>query len=133
MNAVKLAYIYQREGREREATLLLTKTLDVIRDLPRLGTWGYGIRDVHAYALLGRHEDAINAFREAIDAGYRGSVLFDGFPLAVDPYLDGIRDDPRFEQMLAEVEDHLAVMRDRIDKAEASGDLGGLRAMAEII
>lgn len=129
-NAVKLAYIEQHQGRARIADELLLDTLDVIRDLPRLGTHGYGIRDVQIYALLGRKEDAIAAFREALDEGYRGSLMFDGWPLFADPYLDGIRDDPRFASMLDELDGYLAVMRDRLHAAEASNDLASLRAMA---
>jgi tetratricopeptide (TPR) repeat protein len=132
-DAVKLAYIYQREGREGQASLLLTETLDVIREVPRLGTYGFGIRDVQAYALLGRREDAIAAFREALDAGFRGSVFFDGWPIEVDPYLDSIRNDPRFVDMLEELHDYLVAMRDRVTEAEAAGRLDELRATAETI
>jgi len=132
-NAVKLAYIYQREGRNSEASRLLMETLNVIRDLPRLGTHGFGIRDVQIYALLGRREDAIAAFRDALDAGYRGSILFDGWPLAVDPYLDSIREEPRFIQMLDELDTYLVVMRENIYGAEAAGSLDDLRSRTETI
>ena len=128
--AVKLAYIEQRQGRARVADELLLDTLDVIRELPRLGTFGYGIRDVQIYALLGRKDDALAAFRDALDEGYRGSLLFDGWPLFADPYLDSIRNDPRFASMLDELEAYLAVMRERLHEAEASGNLESLRAMA---
>jgi TolB-like protein/tetratricopeptide (TPR) repeat protein len=133
MNAVKLAYIYQREGRERQAFRLLTETLDAIRELPRLGTYGFGIRDVQAYALLGRREDAITAFREAIDAGFRGSIAFDGWPIAIDPYLESIRGDARFVEMLDELESYVTIMRDRVTEAEAAGRLDELREWAETI
>jgi hypothetical protein len=88
---------------------------------------------VQIYALLGRREDAIAAFREAIDAGYRGSVVYDGWPLSVDPYLDSVRDDPRFAAMLDELDGHLEVLRSRLLQAEAAGELGGLRRRAETI
>lgn len=132
LNAVKLAYIYQRQGRSGEASRLLRETLEVIRDLPRLGTHGFGIRDVQIYALLGRREDAISAFRDALDAGYRGSLLFDGWPLAIDPYLDSIRDEPRFIQMLDELDGYLATMRESIYRAEEAANLDALRARTEI-
>jgi tetratricopeptide (TPR) repeat protein len=132
-NAVKLAYIDQREGRDEGAARLLLATLAVIREAPRLGTFGFGIRDVQIYALLGRREDAIAAFREAIDAGYRGSVVYDGWPLSVDPYLDSVRDDPRFAAMLDELDGHLDVLRSRLLQAEAAGELGALRRRAETI
>lgn len=129
-NAVKLAYIEQRQGRDDAARALLLKALAVIRDLPRLGTYGYGIRDVQIYALLGREEDALAALRDALDAGFRGSLMFDGWPLLVDPYLDTIRDDPRFASMVDELDGYLAIMRDRLLEAESAGELDRLRAMA---
>lgn len=53
-DAVKLAYIEQRQGNAREARALLLETLAVIRELPRLGTFGYGIRDEPRFvAILG--------------------------------------------------------------------------------
>ena len=130
-SAVKLAYIEQQEGNAEEARDLLNGALEIIREMPRLGTLGFGIRDVQIYALLGRKEDAIAAFREALDAGYRGSVVFDGWPLEIDPYLDSIRDDPRFTGMVEELDGHLAVMRDRLFAAEAAGNLEDLRARTE--
>ncbi|MGH8196058.1 MAG: tetratricopeptide repeat protein [Woeseiaceae bacterium] len=132
-NAVKLAYIDQREGRGEEAARLLLATLAVLRETPRLGTYGFGIRDVQIYALLGRPEDAIAAFREAIDAGYRGSLLFDTWPLSIDPYLDNVRDDPRFAEMVQELDNDLEVMRSRLLQAEAAGNLDTLRSSAETI
>ena len=129
-NALKLAFIYQQEGRDAQASRFLSETLELLQGAPRLGTFGYGIRDVQIYALMGRREDAIAAFREALDEGYRGSVAFDGWPLAIDPYLDDIRDDPRFVEMVAELESHLVVMRDRLDAAQLSDGLDELRARA---
>jgi TolB-like protein/Tfp pilus assembly protein PilF len=132
-NAVRLAYIHQLEGRPGQASRLLTETMTAIRDLPRLGIHGFGIRDVQVYALLGRRDDAIAAFREALDAGYRGSLAFDGWPISIDPYLESIRDDPRFVRMLDELDDYLVAMRDRLYEAEAAGNLDDLRARAETI
>jgi hypothetical protein len=127
-NAVKLAYIEQRRGQERAANEM--QALAVVRDLPRLGTYGHGIRDVQIYALLGRKEDALGAFREALDEGFRGSLMFDGWPLYADPYLDNLRGDPRFASMIDELDGYLAIMRDRLLQAEATDDLDSLRAMA---
>lgn len=129
-NAMKLAFIYQKEGLDARASRLLSESLELLEDLPRLGTFGYGIRDVQIYALLNRRDDAIAAFRAALDEGYRGSVSFDGLPLAIDPYLDNIRDDPRFVAMVAELDGYLAVMRDRLYAAQMSDRLDELRARA---
>ncbi|HET6628410.1 MAG TPA: hypothetical protein VFG91_01415 [Woeseiaceae bacterium] len=132
-NAVKLAYIHLQEGRGQEASRLLNEALEAIRGLPRLGTFGFGIRDVQIYALLGRREDALNAFREALDAGFRGSVMFDGWPLELDPYLGSIRGEPRFQAMVAELDAQVEVMRNRLFEAEAAGNFESLRSRAETI
>jgi tetratricopeptide (TPR) repeat protein len=131
-DVVKLAYIEQREGHGTRAAIMLDAALEGIRESPRVGTFGYGIRDVQIYALLGRTEDAINAFREALDQGYRSSLISDGWPLAVDPYIDSIRSDPRFLQMQAELDSYIEVMRQSLLDAENSGSLDELRARVEI-
>src|SRR5690606_22807167 len=110
-NAIKLAYIDLRQGRRREALALLQDGLEVIRESPRLGTYGYGIRDVQIYTLLGRKEDALQAFRDALDAGFRGSIFFDEWPLALDPYLEPLREEPRFVAMTEELDRYIDVMR----------------------
>ena len=132
-SAVKLAYIHQRQGRPEEAARLLDDALEVISNLPRLGTFGFGIRDVQIYALLGRKEDALNAFREALDEGYRGSAMFDGWPLVLDPYLETIRDEPRFRVMVAELDSYVGEMRGRLYEAHERDALDSLRARAGTI
>ncbi len=132
-DAVKLAYIEQREGHNERALELLNAALVAIRDLPRVGTFGFGIRDVQIYALLGRTEDALAAFRDAIDQGYRGSIIFDGWLLEVDPYLDSIRQDPRFLMMTSELERYIDEMRQSLNRAEQTGDFESLRARVERI
>ncbi len=132
-DAVKLAYIEQREGHDEKALELLNAALVAIRDVPRIGTFGFGIRDVQIYALLGRSEDALDAFRDAIDQGYRGSLVFDGWPLEIDPYLDSIRRDPRFVSMTEELERYIDVMRQSLIQAEQASDFESLRARVERI
>ncbi len=127
-DAVKLAYIEQREGHKDKAVELLNASLQALRDLPRVGTFGFGIRDVQIYALLGRTEDALTALRDALDQGYRGSIFFDGWLLEMDPYLDSIRKDPRFGLMADELQHYLEQMRESLMQAEKAEDLESLRA-----
>ncbi|MCI0516820.1 MAG: tetratricopeptide repeat protein [Woeseiaceae bacterium] len=132
-DAVKLAYIEQREGHAEKALELLNAALIAIRDLPRVGSYGFGIRDVQIYALLGRTEDALAAFRDAIDQGYRGSIMFDGWLLEMDPFLESIHQDPRFVLMNDELDQYLEAMRQSLIAAEETGDWDGLRAKVERI
>ena len=62
-DVVRLAYIALESGDVAGGTEILAATLPVVQSLPRLGTYGQGIRDVQILAMLGRHEDAQAARR----------------------------------------------------------------------
>ena len=90
--------------------------------MPRLGMFGYGVRDVQIFALLGRKEDAFNALREAIDVGFRSSFMFDSWLLPIDPYLASIQDDPRFSALVNELDLLNAEMHEQVLLAEETGN-----------
>ena len=112
-DVVKLGFIHLQNGDRTRGIELLTAALPVVQSLPRLGMFGQGVRDVQIFALLGRSEDALLALRAAVDAGYRGSIPYDNWLLADDPYLDSIRNDSRFDGILSEIEAFIAAMRAR--------------------
>jgi tetratricopeptide (TPR) repeat protein len=62
---------------------------------------------VQINAIMGKKEEAIAAFRHALDDGYR--TLWWRFP--ADPNLDSIRDDPRFVAMMKELRADVDKMR----------------------
>jgi TolB-like protein/Tfp pilus assembly protein PilF len=130
---IRLAYINQRQGDAIRAQQLLQAALPVVRQQPRVGWFGQGIHEVRILALLGRKEDALVALRELIDAGFREPVLTDLWSLEMDPFLELLRDDPRFAAMVDEVNRSVADMYQRVLDAESSGDWQSLRAKAEII
>lgn len=130
---IRLAYISQREGDTAKAQKLLRAALPVVRDQPRLGWFGQGIREVQILALQGRREDAIVALRDLIDEGYLSSVLSNIWIMEDDPYLAVLREDPRFTGMIDEVTRSLEAMYDRVLEAESTGDWDSLRAKSEII
>lgn len=128
---VRYAFILQNQGETRRADNLLRIALDVVRTLPRVGLFGHGIRDVHILALQGKPLEALAAFRDAIDEGFRGTVASNGWPLAIDPYLDSLRGQPGFEVMVSELEDKVATMQQRLSDVEQSGNWNELRALTE--
>jgi TolB-like protein len=132
-DVIRLAYISQREGDTANAQKLLRAALPVVRDQPRLGYFGQGIREVQILALQGHREDAIGTLRDLIDDGYRSSVTANFWTLENDPYLAVLREDPRFTGMVDEVTRSLEAMYDRVVEAESNGDWESLRAKAEII
>jgi TolB-like protein/Tfp pilus assembly protein PilF len=128
---VMYAFILQHYGENQRADALLESALTVVRTLPRMGLRGQGIRDVQILSLQGRTREALAAFRDAIDEGFRGNVASSGWPLAIDPYVESLRDQPAFQAMVGELDDALAQMQERLAKAEQSGNWDELRALAE--
>ena len=127
---VKLAYIHQREGRLTAGNEMLNATLPVVQSLPRLGMFGQGIRDVQILALLGRKEDALQALRAAVTAGFRCSISSNSWLLENDPFLDSIRGDSRFAAIVSELELLNGVMHSRLIEAEETGNWAPLKAIA---
>ncbi len=130
-NLVAYAYILQNLGENKRADTLLDIALNVVRTMPRIGLAGHGIRDVQILALQGRSFEALAAFREAIDEGFRGTVASDVWPLSLDPYLDSLRDQPAFQAMVGELDDAVAEMQQRVSEAEQSGNWDELRALVD--
>ena len=132
-NLISYAYILQNQGENKRADALLEASLKVVRTLPRIGLAGHGIRDVQILALQGKPLEALGALRDAIDEGFRGTVVSNGWPLALDPYLNSLRGQPAFEVMVTELDDAVAQMQQRVSQAEQSGNWDELRALVESI
>ncbi len=128
---MRYAFILQKLGEKQRAESLLTAGLPVVQSLPRIGMRGHGIRDVQILALQGKSFEALTAMREAIDEGFRGTVLTNGWRLTIDPYLASLRDKPEFQAMVNEIDDAIAVMQNRVARAEATGDWDALRALTD--
>jgi TolB-like protein/Tfp pilus assembly protein PilF len=128
-NLIQYAFILQNQGEYQRAGSLLAIAQDVVGTLPRIGLFGHGIRDVQILALQGKSLEALSAFRDAIDEGFRGTVSSNGWPLALDPYLDSLRGQPGFEAMVGELEEAIARMQQNVAAAEQSGDWEQLRAV----
>jgi TolB-like protein/tetratricopeptide (TPR) repeat protein len=126
-SVIQLAYIAKRQGETQKAHDMLAMAMTYVQSLPRLGIGGHGIADVQIYALQGRVEDAISAFRDAVDEGYRSAVMYDFWMVQDDPYLASIRDDERFVALLASIESDVERMRDNASRAEESDDWNLLR------
>ncbi|MCP4300982.1 MAG: tetratricopeptide repeat protein [Gammaproteobacteria bacterium] len=130
-NLIRYAFILQNHGENKRADALLQATLNVVRTLPRIGLVGHGIRDVQILALQGKTIEALGTLREAIDEGFRGTVASNGWPLAVDPYLDSLRGQPGFQAMVSELNDAVTKMQQRVVLAEQSDNWDELRALVE--
>lgn len=118
--AVDLALVLLHLGEDSRAADLLDQSLDVIEELPRLGTEGYWITDVRIYALQQRQQRALDALQQAVDEGWR---VFSWFYLEHDPNLDSIRNDPAFQRIYSMLKSDLAEQARRVEDLKASGDI----------
>jgi tetratricopeptide (TPR) repeat protein len=123
------ALILQKLGENERSDALFERALPVVRTLPRIGLSGHGIRDVQILAALGRTQEALATLRDAIDEGFRGTVASNGWPMALDPYLDSLRGQPGFEVMVQELDDAIAKMHQRVLESEQNGNWDALRAL----
>jgi TolB-like protein/lipoprotein NlpI len=121
-SAILLAYTYQQTGDSRRAERLLAEAERVISQMHRIGSGGYGISDVSIHALRGRNDAALDALREAIDAGFVSLLSYDMWTLDQNPMIDALRDDERFKEMKQELDRKIEVMRDNVERAEESDD-----------
>lgn len=118
--AIDLAFILINAGERATAELLLQRSLDVIETEPRLGYDGFKIRDVEAYALLADEERALVALRTAVNGGWRYGWRYD---LRGNPHLERIREYPRFQAIVDELEREMSEQLARVNAMKASGEL----------
>jgi len=106
--ATELALVLQTVGERESARVLLDRSEQVIRTLPRLGGAGYGIGDVQIHALRGDKAKALAALREAATAGWRSDWRY---YRDFDRNLTSIRDEPEFKAVFADIERDMARQR----------------------
>ena len=111
VDAINLALVLQRSGKDARADALLSAGEKVIADLPRLG-FGYGVADAQIHALRGETNEALAALREAVAAGWRGP--FWRYYRDLDPTLESIRDEPGFKAVFADIEHDMARQREQL-------------------
>jgi len=109
--AIDVALVAQKRGNTEQAAVLLNGAAHVLRTMPRLGLWGYGIADVQIQALRGRKATALTGLWEAERDGWRR-----GWPYHrdFDPALASIRDEPEFKAVFADIERDMAEQRARL-------------------
>lgn len=120
--AIDLALVLYRKGDDKRAKALLERSSRFIAGQPRLGWWGgYWIADVQILALQGRKDEALAALRKAYDEGWR--TLW-WYYLVSDPNLEAIRNEPRFQDVVADIRKDMAAHMEQIREMERSGEIG---------
>ena len=120
--AVLLAHVEQRRNRPDKANRLLEQAEPIVREMPRLGMAGHGIRDVHILAMRGRPNAAIEALTEAVDEGFVSSVSFDLWTFEDDPIIEPLKDNPRYEVLRSRMYERIEVMRLEVERARTAND-----------
>ena len=118
--AINLAFILSNTNEQDRADLLLDRSLQYIKTVPRLSWSGYGIADVKIYAVQGDKQKALSALRQAIDEGWRSLWWY---LLKQDPSLESLHDEPEFQAMVAEIEADMTTQLARVREMERNGEL----------
>lgn len=113
--AVDIAAVLQRTGEHERANWLLGAVLDYKAHHPRLGIMGYWIDDVRAYALRGEQQAALNALRQAVDAGWRD---FWWYYLKYDPVLKSLHNEANFQAIVDEIKADMATQLAHVKQME---------------
>jgi len=117
--AIDLYLVLSPIGEHELADALLEGALEMVADLPRMSSGGYGWADVEIYALQGRTDSALEAMRRAIDEGLRGSW----WELPMNLNLQSLWDEPEFKSMLTEIEADMTSKRKAIQAAFGETDV----------
>jgi hypothetical protein len=91
---------------ERGQVLLEAAIADYEQEYVRgVANWPMGIAKAEALAQLGRNDEAIVELQRVIDDGWR---LLWQWDTIFNPSFDGLRDDPRFDELVEYMEMDLA-------------------------
>jgi tetratricopeptide (TPR) repeat protein len=118
--AIEIANILAKVGKRERADNLLNKALLAIGRMPRLGYGGFGISDVEIYALLGDKEKALSTFATAVEEGWRFSWRIN---TEANDNLASLRNDPRYQAIVADLETDIAAQLERVRVMEVNGNL----------
>ena len=89
----------------------------MIQGLPRPGMTGYGWSDVVIYTLNDDTNRALVVLREAVDENLRGGWWFG---VEKNPHLEPLHDDPRYQEIIAELEADMAEQLASLEESDAA-------------
>ena len=115
LQALNLSLAFEKTANRECADRLLESVLEQIHNMPRLGSFGYGIADVEVHARRGNIELALQTLRSAVDLRWRAAWWAQG---KTSPHLESLRDHPEFTAMMAEIEADMASQLEQIRALE---------------
>jgi tetratricopeptide (TPR) repeat protein len=117
LQALNLSLAFEKKANQECADQLLDSVLEQIQNMPRLGSFGYGIADVEVYARQGKIEQALETLRSAIDLRWRPAWWWWDHGHS-SPHLENLREHPDFMAMMAEMEADMTSQLERIRSLE---------------
>lgn len=117
--AADLALLLQRAGELAAADVIIDAGLAWIQRTQPEGVHGYliNIADVELLALGGQKQAALDTLQQAVDGGWRSNWR----PIFHDETLTSLRDEPRFQQITAQLEEDMAT---QLEAIRALPDMG---------
>lgn len=117
--AADLALLLQRAGELAAADVIIDAGLAWIQRTQPEGVHGYliNIADVELLALGGQKQAALDTLQQAVDSGWRSHWR----PIFHDETLTSLRDEPRFQQITAQLEEDMAT---QLEAIRALPDMG---------
>jgi len=114
---VRMAHALLTLGQHAEAEALLAESAEICEKMIETGDERYGFPEVLAmvHSIRGNTEEALHYLREAIEAGWRWEDV-----ALKDPIWNGLHDEPRFLQLIAEVKSDVDRMRSQVAELEES-------------
>jgi hypothetical protein len=118
--AADLALLLQRAGELAAADVIIDAGLAWIQRTQPEGVHGnlINIVDVELLALGGQKQAALDTLQQAVDGGWRSHWR----PIFHDETLTSLRDEPRFQQITAQLEEDMATQLEAIRALPAMGE-----------
>ena len=116
---IEMVRLLRETGDAERADVLLGEVISVLEAAPIIGL-GSGFRLPAAYALAGRTDDAMNALRTVVDAGYRYA-----WRNAFDHHwgFESLRDQPEFQSMRIELDADMQKQLENARRMQANGEM----------
>ncbi|MCH8021570.1 tetratricopeptide repeat protein, partial [candidate division KSB1 bacterium] len=113
LSPIGLGHILWKSGQPDDALELLQQSLILRRaELQRGNEASYILRELAAiYAIQGNKTEAYTWLQRAIDAGWRDYRL-----ALLDPWLENLREDEQFQEMMAQVKAMVDEMHKRVEE-----------------
>ena len=105
MAATDYAGLLIQSGESDRAADYLDDVETFISKVPRMGWWGYGILDAEIAAIQGKHEAALDALEDAVDAGWMEDWWFNA---KYNPNLKSLHDEPRYQALMQRLSEKAA-------------------------